>query len=81
MTPLQTYWVAGMTRDISPSRFNIRVRVRVTASTRVSACVLNLQRRGWILAERTECSKGKLHDPLQGSHRRFTSFPQPANAL
>src|SRR5579864_3656731 len=78
MARLQPYWV-GMTRDISPPRFNIHANV--TASTRVSACVLNLLRRGWILAEGAESGKRKLYDPLRGSHRRFTSFPQDLQAF
>src|SRR6202049_2815638 len=59
---------------LSPVAFYIRVRV--TAPTGVSASVQTCLRRGWILAERTQCSKGKLYDPMPGSHRRFTSFPQ-----
>jgi hypothetical protein len=45
----------------------------------VTASALHFQMRGWILAERTLCSKGKFKGGKGASHRRFTAFPQDAN--
>jgi len=51
----------------------------VTASTGVPVPILDLQSRGWILAERALRSKGKFWGGATGSHRRFTTFPQGSN--
>jgi hypothetical protein len=54
---------------------------RVTASTGVPVYGLDFLTRGWILAERKRCSKGKFVAGTSTSHRRFTTFPQPLNHL
>src|SRR5258707_11758334 len=56
-----------MTRDISPSRFNIRVRV--TASTWASICVLNLHKTSVDSRRRNRMQQAK-------TSRSFARLPQ-----
>src|SRR5579862_2574979 len=53
---------------------------RVTASTGVPVAVLNVPRRGWILAEHKPRGKRKFRNGAGTSHRRCTAFPQECNS-